>query len=156
VATRRPPAQVSSTRADDRSVAHGWAAREDRDVRTTTFPVRLPLFDTTTVALERALSGASLRQQALTENLANANVPGYRRQDVDFHGTLQAALAGGRQALERTTFAAQTDASAMRADGGGVDVDREATLLAQNGLTYEALTAVVKGRQNILRTAIGN
>ena len=55
----------------------------------------LPLFDITHVALERALSGASLRQQTLTENLANANTPGYQRKDVDFHGTLQRAMVGG-------------------------------------------------------------
>ena len=43
----------------------------------------------------------------------------------------------------------------MRPDGGTVDPDREATLLAQNAMEYEALAAVVKGRSAILRTAIG-
>ena len=123
----------------------------------TTFPSPpLSLFDITHVALERALTGASVRQRALSENLANANTPGYQRQDVDFHGTLQRALAGGTPALERTSFAAQqTGEGAVRPDGGTVDVDREATLMAQNGLEYEALAAVVRGRSSILRTAIG-
>ncbi len=116
----------------------------------------VPLFDITHVALERALSGASLRQQTLTENLANANTPGYQRKDVDFHGTLQRAMIGGPAGLERTGFAAQeTGEGAVRADGGSVDPDREATLLAQNAMEYEALAAVVKGRSAILRTAIG-
>jgi flagellar basal-body rod protein FlgB len=114
------------------------------------------LFDITHVALERALSGASLRQRTLGENLANANVPGYQRRDVDFHSTLQRAIGGGTPALERTGFAAeQTGEGAMRPDGGTVDPDREATLLAQNAMEYEALAAVVKGRSAILRTAIG-
>jgi flagellar basal-body rod protein FlgB len=116
----------------------------------------LSLFDITHVALERALSGASLRQRTLSENLANANVPGYQRRDVDFHGALQRALGGGKPEPERATFAAQTTGEgAVRPDGGTVDVDREATLLAQNGLEYEAIAAVIKGRSNILRTAIG-
>ena len=116
----------------------------------------MPLFDITHVALERALSGASLRQETLTENLANANVPGYQRRDVDFHGALQRAMGGGTDALERTGFSAeQTSEGATRPDGGTVDPDREATMLAQNGLEYEALAAVVKGRSAILRTAIG-
>jgi flagellar basal-body rod protein FlgB len=116
----------------------------------------LPLFDITHVALERALSGASLRQRTLSENLANANVPGYQRRDVDFQGALQRAMGGGTEALERTGFSAeQTGEGAVRPDGGSVDPDREATLLAQNALEYEAIAAVVKGRSAILRTAIG-
>ena len=116
----------------------------------------LPLFDITHVALERALSGASLRQQTLTENLANANTPGYQRKDVDFHGTLQRALLGGTPGLERTGFAAQeTGEGAVRADGSTVDVDREATELAENGLEYQALSTVVAARAAILRTAMG-
>ena len=117
----------------------------------------MPLFDITHVTLERALSGASLRQKAITENLANANTPGYRRQDVDFHGALQRALGAGRESVQRTGFAIETDAaSPVRADGGSVDVDRETTLLAQNGLEYEAIASVIKTHSSILRTAIGS
>ncbi len=116
----------------------------------------MSLFDITHVALERALTGASVRQRALSENLANANTPGYQRQDVDFHGTLQRAIAGGTPALERTSFAAQqTGDGAVRADGGTVDVDREQSELAENGLEYQALTTVIATRDAILRTAIG-
>jgi flagellar basal-body rod protein FlgB len=52
------------------------------------------LFDTTQIALERALAGSSLRQQALANNIANANTPGYQRVDVDFHQALADALQG--------------------------------------------------------------
>jgi flagellar basal-body rod protein FlgB len=116
----------------------------------------LPLFDITHVALERALHGASMRQRALTENLANANVPGYQRRDVDFQGALQRAMARGIDSVERTTFTIQTTgAGAMQVDGTTVDIDQEAAELARNSLLYEALTAVLKGRDSILRTAIG-
>ena len=116
----------------------------------------MPLFDITHVALERALSGASMRQRALSENLANANVPGYQRKDVDFHGALQRAMGGGESALKRTAFSAEvTNEGAVRADGGTVDTDREAAALAQNGLEYEALAAILKTRDGILRAAIG-
>jgi flagellar basal-body rod protein FlgB len=115
----------------------------------------LPLFDTTHVALERALSGASLRQRALSDNLANANVPGYQRQDVDFHGTLQRAMVDGKPGLERASFAIeQTGEGAVRPDGGTVDVDREATELAQNGLEYQALATVIRGKTDIILAAM--
>ena len=41
------------------------------------------LFDTTQLALERSISGAAQRQQALAANIANASTPGYQRVDVD-------------------------------------------------------------------------
>jgi flagellar basal-body rod protein FlgB len=116
----------------------------------------LSLFDTTHIALERAMAGASLRQQTLTENLANANTPGYQRKDVDFHGALQQAMTGGVDALKQTGFAAQqTGDGAVRPDGGTVDVDREASELAKNGLEYQALTSVISTRDSILRAAMG-
>jgi flagellar basal-body rod protein FlgB len=43
----------------------------------------------------------------------------------------------------------------MRADGNGVDVDVEASNLAQNELQYEALTSVTSARLDILRYAMG-
>ena len=117
----------------------------------------MPLFDTTHVALERALSGASLRQRALAENLANANTPGFRRKDVDFHGALQRAMGDGTASVARVAFTAQVDASAgaQRADGGTVDADREAALMAENSLESDALAAVLRGRASILRAAMG-
>jgi flagellar basal-body rod protein FlgB len=116
----------------------------------------LPLFDITHLALERAMAGASVRQQTLSENLANANTPGYQRKDVDFHGALQNAMAGGTNALHRTGFVAQvTGEGAIRPDGGTVDVDRESSELAQNGMEYQALASVINTRDEILRAAMG-
>ena len=52
-------------------------------------------FDVTQALLERAMSGASLRQTALSNNIANANTAGYKRSDVDFASTLAGALDSG-------------------------------------------------------------
>ena len=115
------------------------------------------LFDTTQLALERAISGAAQRHQALAANLANVNTPGYRRQDVDFHSALQAAMPGGKDSLLATQIAPAVDAAApMRPDGNSVDVDAEAANLAQNALEYEALTQVLRVRGDILEIAIGS
>ena len=50
------------------------------------------LFDLTDLVLQRGLQGASLRQQLLSNNLANANTAGFKRSDVDFESALGAAL----------------------------------------------------------------
>jgi flagellar basal-body rod protein FlgB len=116
----------------------------------------MDLFDTTQLALSRAMQGASQRQTVLAENIANVNTPGYRRQDVDFHDSLRAALAGGASSIESVAFSPQVDqASVVRADGNSVDMDVEASRLAQNGLEYESLAQVAKARLDILRSAIG-
>jgi flagellar basal-body rod protein FlgB len=116
----------------------------------------MDLLDTTQLGLERALSGSARRQSAIAANLANVNTPGYRRQDVDFHSELQRAFAAGRDAGDAGAPTIQADPAApMRADGNSVDVDTEAAAQAKNGLEYEALSAVLKARSDILQIAMG-
>jgi flagellar basal-body rod protein FlgB len=117
------------------------------------------LFDTTQLALERAISGASTRQEALAANIANADTPGYRRVDVDFHGALAAAMGSSdrRSSLERTGFSPTVDKSvgATRADGSTVDMDSEQAKMAANALEQQAAVQVAAARIQILKFAIG-
>jgi flagellar basal-body rod protein FlgB len=122
------------------------------------FDLSLPvsLFDNTQLGLERAISGAALRQSVLSNNMANAETPGYQRQDVDFHSALSAAMkTGDPSAIESVQFQPQTEPGTMRADGNGVDVDTESAAMAKNGLEYEALVSVAKARIEIVQSAIG-
>jgi flagellar basal-body rod protein FlgB len=116
------------------------------------------LFDTTQLALQRAISGASARQQALSANIANADTPGYRRVDVDFHGALAAAMSQGAGALTQTSFTPQVDnsAGAVRADGNTVDIDAESAKLAENTLDQQTMVEVAQARIHILESAIGS
>jgi flagellar basal-body rod protein FlgB len=118
------------------------------------------LFDTTQLALERAIEGAGKRHEALAANIANANTPGYQRVDVDFHGALQAAMGGDEDsntALEGLSFSAAKDASAgaTRADGSTVDIDSESAKLAANALEHQAAVQVAHARIGILKSAMG-
>src|SRR3954469_15204332 len=116
----------------------------------------VPLYDNTQLALERAISGASMRQEVLANNLANAETPGFQRSDVDFHSTLAQALKSDSPSrIESTTFSAQQDAQTLRADGNGVDIDVESANMAKNGLEYEALVSVAKARIGIIQSAMG-
>ena len=118
-------------------------------------PSVMTLFDVTQLSLETAIRGSAMRQTTLASNVANANTPGYRRQDVDFHGALQAAMEGGGD-VESVAFGATVDSSApMQADGNAVDIDVENANLAKTGLEYEALVAVTSARIAILKSAMG-
>jgi flagellar basal-body rod protein FlgB len=115
------------------------------------------LFDNTELALTRAMSGANLRQQLLANNLANAETPGYQRQDVDFHAQLsQAMQTGDPNAIESVQFSPQTDNQVMRADGNGVDIDVESANIAKNALEYQSLVSVAQARIQILKYAMGS
>ena len=116
----------------------------------------MSLFDNTQLAIERAISGSGMRQEILANNLANAETPGFKRSDVDFHSTLAEALkTGNATSIENTTGPPQQDQQTLRADGNGVDIDVESAIMAKNGLEYEALVNVARARIEILQSAMG-
>jgi flagellar basal-body rod protein FlgB len=117
----------------------------------------MEIFDTTQLALAAAMTGAAQRQNAIADNIANVDTPGYQRKDVDFHAALRGAMAAGGAALDGMTFSPAVDPTAapVRADGNTVDIDRESAAEASNGLEYEALSQVLKARDDIIQTAIG-
>jgi flagellar basal-body rod protein FlgB len=115
----------------------------------------MELFDTTQLGLKRAISGAAQRQNVLADNVANANTPGFKPRDVDFHTALRSAFANGHDAVQSASFAESTQDTVVRADGSGVDIDVESAKLSQNALEYQTLLQVSKGRTEIMKSAIG-
>ena len=124
----------------------------------------MQLFDITQLALERAMAGAAMRHETIAGNIANANTPGFVPKDVEFHEALSSALEQRgasteelRSDLESLSFSASADGTVhMRADGSGFDIDAQAAQLAGNGLEYEALVSVARGRIDIIQSAIGS
>ena len=118
----------------------------------------MQLFGITQRTLEAALHGTEVRQEVIARNLANANTPGYKRADVSFQQELAQQLQfdpdGIDSSFEPTLSVDGT--TAMRVDGSNVDVDREATNLAENQLMYSALMGVVtKQLQTMSQTITG-
>jgi flagellar basal-body rod protein FlgB len=117
------------------------------------------LFDLTDLVVQRAMQGASLEQQALSNNLANANTPGFKRSDVDFQSALASAVSSSdpQAALDQLSFTPQTDTTtAMSADGNNVDLERELSGLTQNAVEYETLASIEKERNSMLQNAMGS
>jgi flagellar basal-body rod protein FlgB len=114
----------------------------------------MALVDSTQQLLEAAMRGSWQRQTALTNNIANADTPGYQRQEVNFESTLQSAMSGG-EPPEAVQFLTEQKAGGTGPNGSGVSVDQESAKLAENGLDYQALTQVLGARNGIMRSAIG-
>ena len=108
--------------------------------------------------LGKAADGAWARNEAISNNLANVNTPGYKRQDVDFQTQLQHALkeskypsldskvADANKHLSRLDARAYTDIPnwSYRMDKNNVDVDTENVTLAANQLKYNGLMESLK------------
>ena len=112
------------------------------------------LFDLTQTALDKALTGAQMRQGVLANNVANANTPGFLPSDVDFHSVIANAMSEG--SVDNASFTPEQSGGPITADGNGVDMDVQMANLSENALDYEALTAVSRARLNMLSTVIGH
>jgi flagellar basal-body rod protein FlgB len=114
----------------------------------------MALVDSTQQLLEAAMRGAWQRETALTNNVANANTPGYERQEVNFEATLQSAMDTG-SSPEELEFQTEQRPEQPGPNGTSVSIDEESAKLAENGLDYQALTDVAGTRNTIIRSAIG-
>src|SRR5579875_1703968 len=114
----------------------------------------MPTLDSIQAVLQSALRGAWTRQTALTQNLANAETPGYQPLQLNFQAQLREALANG-EPLEAVNFTPQVEEAQATPNGNGVSLDREAAQVAENGLDYETLTGLLNAHDETIRAAIG-
>jgi flagellar basal-body rod protein FlgB len=115
----------------------------------------MSLLDNTQLALESAMSGAMLRQSVLTNDLANANTPGFQPEDVNFQQTLQSAMADGKSP-SAVSYSPYVEKVSNSQDGNGVDSDTVNANIAENGLLYQDLTQIAASREEILKTAMNS
>ena len=120
--------------------------------------------------LERAMDYSSMRQSALSDNIANINTPGYQRKDISFDQVLATAGSTNSSAALETSdprhfsSAATTSGDkpavithqggAMRMDGNNVDIDSEMSKLAQNQIYYQALAQLTASQFTNLKSVI--
>ena len=113
--------------------------------------------------LNRAADAAWQRNEAISNNIANVDTPGYRRKRVNFEETFRrkleaAALTGKnedvRQAIQSSKSYVVEDAHTTRADGNGGNADVEDTELTRTALQYQYLTQSLSGDIVRYRSAI--
>lgn len=99
-------------------------------------------------ALKKGLEGATVRHQAIANNIANVSTPGYKRQEVSFEKELWEALQqagdGHNNVQARQSLAAVSalqsvrpeigvdKATSVRIDRNTVDIDREMVEMMKN------------------------
>jgi flagellar basal-body rod protein FlgB len=104
--------------------------------------------------LMRLMSAAELRARVLSENVANQNVPGYKRRVVSFEEELRQRVTSGRSTGDLAPKI-EVDASAPSSpDGNSVSLEFETNALRENWIAYEIYAAMLQSRNNLLSTAI--
>jgi flagellar basal-body rod protein FlgB len=107
--------------------------------------------DVNTVILSKALDATVMRQQAIAQNLANANTPGFRHLAVQFEAQLAEALRSGQPGTLRTVSPRLVEAARPQGNQG---TDLELARLSETVLHHHALLNVLDKRMALIGTAI--
>ena len=103
-----------------------------------------------------SLDALWMRSNAISNNIANADTPGYQEKTVSFENELTSALA------DNTITAAdvsdlqptlETDSNVYTQNGNGVDIEQQMIDLARNQLQYNYMERAVSANLNLLNVA---
>jgi len=112
--------------------------------------------------LERGLHNATVRRKTIADNIANADVPHFKRSEVVFEAALKRAFESEKIEKEKAVPTKISDArhidffqpldyrkvapkpnidylSTMRPDGNNVDIEKEVVDANQNQMTYNLM-----------------
>lgn len=103
--------------------------------------------------LHFAVDGLTQQQQAIANNLANSETPGFTAQDVNFQGSLQQALQSATGGTASVTTTA--DPAAPATDGNNVDTGHQLVAAEQNTLQYQATVELLNAQFRLVQGAAG-
>ena len=101
-----------------------------------------------TANFERYLDLLSTRQKLAASNIANADTPGYKTQDIDFQFEFMTLVKGQQpQTIE-------TPDLPVKPDGNNVNVDQQARMLAENALRFNVASTLLRGNIKTVQEAM--
>lgn len=118
--------------------------------------------------MDKAADASWMRENAITNNIANVDTPGYKRQDVAFASVLKRELGNTKfgvldqrvrnlnDDLSGLSVSTYTDSAnySYRLDGNNVDVDTEQVELASEQLRYQLLTTAINEEFNRMKVVL--
>lgn len=123
--------------------------------------------------LEKALDAASLRQQVISNNIANVNTQGYDAQQVVFESHLKEVMSLEKdgESLDNVAstcvdsefrlnssggYSADTLKPTVESQCGPLDINQEMSNLAKNQIMYNALAGRISGIYSTMKYVIDN
>ncbi len=108
-----------------------------------------------TKLLLQLMSASTLRQRVIGNNLANQNVPGFKRQVVRFEEFVQAELRRRAPNLSRLKPEVVFDLeSPSGPDGNNVSMEVEVSAMHENRLLFELYASILSGQMSMVSSAI--
>jgi len=121
--------------------------------------------------IEKAMDACWIRNEVISQNIANADTPGYKRMNVDFESQLNAAIEKKRKtganrrgnqtpALKSTVDDVEIKITqdysnlSYRLDGNNVDIETEMASMAKNTIKYNVLTQSLNYSLGRIKNAI--
>lgn len=116
--------------------------------------------------LDKAADASWKRETLIANNIANAQTPGYKRQDLDFQTALRNEISRFKYSsldkkiqdvdLTKLNPNIYTDHGnySYRLDGNNVDIDTEQVELASEQIKYQALTTSITSEFTRLQTVL--
>lgn len=108
------------------------------------------------LVLGKAMDVYSLRHRVASDNIANANTPGFKRSYVPFESELKDLLEEGDEkgvaGLEPE--ARVDDMTQAREDGNNVDMEQELAEIVKNSLRYSAAGSILRTKLSMYRYVI--
>lgn len=129
--------------------------------------------DKTLQALSAATKFREMRQEIISSNIANKDVPGFKAKRIDFESALARALdVDGNMAMKTedgkhfnvgnggfNNLAPETyeDTSGVVSENGNtVDAQEEMALMAENKIMYDALVQLMNKKLGLMKYAISS
>jgi flagellar basal-body rod protein FlgB len=129
--------------------------------------------DKTLQALAAAAKFREMRQEIISSNVANKDVPGYKAKRIDFEEALARALDvdghltmkmeddkhfnvgnGGFNNLQPETY--DDPNGVVRENGNTVDVQEEMAMMADNKIMYDAIVQLMNKKLGLMKYAISS
>ncbi|MDX8362259.1 MULTISPECIES: flagellar basal body rod protein FlgB [Bacillaceae] len=127
----------------------------------------MKLFSNTVNALESGLNYSSLKEKAISTNIANVDTPYYKAKSVSFKLNLENAMEefqGNATNARHFNISSSSGQHPMSVSSRGdlifnhnennVDIDKEMTLLAENQIYFYALSDLINGKFASLKSVI--
>lgn len=111
--------------------------------------------------LQKSLDAAWLRNQVISENIANAGTPGYKKKTVEFESLLKEQIEHSKGINEQTLQnirpkVVQSSNLQMRLDENNVDAEVEMVNEAKNSIRYDTLIEQMNQQFQRIKTVLNS
>lgn len=110
--------------------------------------------------LATALQGTIARNDAIMNNIANIDTPGFTARRVEFESALQSAIDNWQStgtldlSRARARISFQEPGTANRMDGNNVDIEREMVALYINSIRADVMVNSIMQNSRMLNTVL--